>query len=244
MKKHPLSAVCTCTVGVLFACVLQVHPRGTSPHQPSPQCRRLQVTGTITTAPTPKPGFRGVIPAAEGKFTMDLLFPERGGEVIRQQNTIELTRVTSYSFGGAQPCKNTLSSAARAPQAFSVWASLDPGSVIVKKGADEETSAQDAYYLTIKTIPSFPPITYTAQCGAGRPGEVSDYGTSFTQLLRVFTGRTHSGNILLNRASGKYDLPDVDIFGALKGHAEWEMLETLVPCSSFQPTAARSQRGS
>lgn len=244
MRKYLLSPAYMCTVGVLVACVLQVHARGTPPQQASPQCRRLQLTGAITTAPTPKPGFRGVIVAAEGTFSVDLLFPESGGEVIRQQNTVELTRLASYSFGGAQPCKNTLSSAARAPQPFSVSARLDPGSVIVTKEPGEEPSIQDAFYLTLKTMPSFPPITYTAQCGTGRPGKVSDHGTSFTQLLRVFAVTSYTSNILLNRMSDKHELPDVDIFGVFKGHVEWEMLETLVPCSSFQPTTARSQRGS
>lgn len=223
-----------CAVAALVASVFQIPTAGAPPAQTDQQCRRVQLTGTIAIVPKPTPGFRGVVITSEGKFKMDLIFPDKGGEVLYQQNTVELTRIASYSYGGAHLCKNTLHGDASAPRSFSIWARLVPDSVVFENASEKVTSIQDSFDLLLKTMPTFPAFTYTAQCEGGRPGEVSDYGTAHAQLLRVFNVTQYSGNIKLNRFGDRKSLPDVDIFGALKGRAEWEVLETLVPCQNFQ----------
>lgn len=54
------------------------------------------------------------------------------------------------------------------------------------------------------------------------------------QLLQLFRVTQYSGNVKLNKFGDKKSLPNVDLFGAMKAAAEWEVLETLVPCKNFQ----------
>jgi hypothetical protein len=218
-------------IAVSILCILvagAVHP------PKEERCRRVQLTGTIKVTPKPKPGFRGTALGSEGKFKMDLIFAEKGGEVLYQKNTLELVQVTSYSFGGARPCKNTLHDDAKATRAFTIWAKLLPDEVVISDANDKVKSVQDQFDMLLKIMPTFAPITYTAQCEGGRPGDVSDFGMSYVQLLQVFHATQYSGNVLLNKFGDKKSLPNVDLFGAMTADVEWEVLETLVPCKNFQ----------
>jgi len=198
------------------------------------KARRVQLTGTIKVVPTPKPGFRGQIPAPEGKFKMDLIFPEKGGEVLYQQNTVELTMVRSYSFGGGLQCRNTLPEAAVKPRPFKVWANLVPEGVVITDESTKKESFGDQFDMIIKTRPAEAPITYTTQCENGKPGDVSDFGTSYTQLLLPFFLTQYGGTVWMNRVGTKGSLRDIGIYGALTATVEWEFLETLVPLENFR----------
>jgi hypothetical protein len=198
------------------------------------KARRVQLTGTIKVVATPKPGFRGQIPAPEGKFKMDLIFPEKGGEVLYQQNTVELTMVRSYSFGGGLECRNTLPEAAVKPRPFKVWANLVPEGVVITEESTKKESFGDQFDMIIKTRPAETPITYTTQCENGKPGDVSDFGTSYTQLLLPFFLTQYGGTVWMNRFGTKGSLRDIGIYGALSATVEWEFLETLVPLKNFQ----------
>jgi hypothetical protein len=197
------------------------------------RCRRVQLTGTIVVTPGPKPEFRGVVLAAEGTFKMDLIFAEKGGEVQHQQNIVELTRLKSYAYGGARDCINTLPADATSPRPFTVWANLDVDTVVAEDANQKVTSVSDQFDMVMKTPPPSPPITYSAQCEGGKPAMVSDYGTSIVQLLQIFTRTQYSGSVKLNRFGDKHQLPKVDLYGGMTSTAEWEALETLVPCVNF-----------
>lgn len=198
------------------------------------RCRRLQLTGTIVVTPGPKPGFRGVVLAAEGAFKMDLIFAEKGGEVRHQQNTVELTRLKSYAYGGARDCINTLPADARSPRPFTVWATIGVDAVVAEDANQKVTSVSDQFDMIMKTPPPSPPITYSAQCEGGKPATVSDYGTSIAQLLQIFTRTQYSGSVKLNRTGDKHQLPSVGLYGGMTATAEWDSLETLVPCVNFE----------
>lgn len=198
------------------------------------RCRRVKLDGTITVTPKPRTDFKGVILASEGTFTMDLIFPEKGGDVLYQQNTVSLARLNSYSYGGARQCRNTLPASATAPRPFTVWAHVDVDAIVAEDANQKVTSVTDQFDMMIKTLPSFPAISYSAVCDGGRPGPASDYGTSIPQLLQIFSRSQYSGSLKLNRIGDKRQMPNVDLFGSMSAHAEWEALETLVPCENFQ----------
>ncbi len=202
--------------------------------QAGARCRRVQLTGTIVVTPAPKPGFRGTVNAAEGAFKMDLIFPEQGGEVRYQQNTVTLTRLRSYAFGGARDCTNTLSAEAMTPRPFTVWASLGVDLVVAEDANQKVTSVSDQFDMLMKTQPTAPPVTYQVRCEGGRPGSSSDYGTSIPQLLQIFSRSQYSGSVKLNRMGDTRQLPDVELMGGMRSSAKWEVLETLVPCANFQ----------
>jgi hypothetical protein len=197
------------------------------------RCRRVQLTGTIVVTPGPKPGFRGTVNAAEGTFKMDLIFAEKGGEVRSQQNTVTLTRLKSYAFGGARDCTNTLSAEAMTPRPFTVWANLGVDLVVAEDANQKVKSVSDQFDLLMKTPPTAPPATYQVLCEGGRPGPSSDYGTSVPQLLQIFSRTQYSGSVKLNRMGDKRQLPNVELMGGMRSTAEWEVLETLVPCANF-----------
>ena len=198
------------------------------------KCRRVKLTGTIKIVPLPKPGFRGTADASEGKFTMDLIFAEKGGEILYQQNTVELTALRSFSFGGARDCVNTLPENARTPRPFKIWAKLVPEGVVVTDEATKKEKFGDQFDLMLKEMPAFPPFTFTAQCTGGKPGPVSDYGMSCKQLLQPFAATQYGGTLWLNKFGATGSLGEVNLFGAMKAIVEWEVLETLVPCKNFQ----------
>jgi hypothetical protein len=199
-----------------------------------PRCRRVQLTGTIIVTPAPKPGYRGTVNAAEGRFKMDLIFPEKGGEVRYQQNTVELTRLRTYAYGGARSCTNTLLADATSPRPFTMWASLGVDEAVVEDANQRVKSVSDQFDMLMKAQPLATPASYTVLCEGGRPGTASDYGTSIPQLLQIFSRSQYSSSVTLNRTGDKRQWPDVELLGGMRASAEWEVLETLVPCANFQ----------
>ena len=165
---------------------------------------------------------------------MDLIFGERGGEVRYQQNTIELTALKSYAYGGARECTNTLAPGASAPHRFPMWASLGVDGVVVEDGNNKVKSVSDQFDMLMKAQPPAAAVPYTTVCTGGQPGTASDYGVSIPQLLQVFAGSQYSGSVTLNRFGDTRHLPNVPLRGGLTASAEWEVLETLVPCANFQ----------
>lgn len=224
-------ALCLATV---IAWILPAGAAGPAAGHAETRCRRVKLDGTITVTPKPRAGFKGVILASAGTFTMDLIFPEQGGDVLYQQNTVSLTRLNSYSYGGARQCRNTLPASATAPRPFKVWAHVNVDAVVTEDGSGKVKSVTDQFDMLLKTLPSFPPISYTAVCDGGQPATASDYGTSVPQLLQIFNRTQYSGSLALNRIGDKRHLPNVDLFGSMTATAEWETLETLVPCVNFQ----------
>jgi len=201
---------------------------------PGSNCRRVKLQGTVTVTPKPRAGFRGTVQAAEGSFVMDLIFPEQGGEVRYQQNTVTLTRIKSYSYGGARECRITLPASAQTPRPFTTWANLGVDLVVSEDGAGKVKSVSDQFDMLVKTLPGFPAVNYEVLCDGGRPGQASDAGMSHAQLVQVFSRTQYSGSVKLNRMGDTRGLPDIDLFGSMTGNAEWEVLETLVPCANFQ----------
>lgn len=236
MSVHVRRFAGPCCLALAIAWILPAGATGPSTVGADTRCRRVKLDGTITVTPKPRAGFKGVILASEGTFTMDLIFPEKGGDVLYQQNTVSLARLNSYSYGGAGRCRNTLPASATAPRPFTVWAQVDVDAAVTEDGSGKVTSVSDQFDMMIKTMPSFPAITYSAVCDGGRPGPVSDYGTAVPQLLQLFNRSQYSGSLKLNRIGDKRQMPNVDLFGSMSATAEWETLETLVPCANFQYT--------
>lgn len=219
---------------VLAAALASVTVSSREPTQPGARCRRVKLNGTIVVTPKPRPGFKGVIVASEGSFVMDLIFPEQGGEVRYQQNTATLTRLKSYSYGGAHECRNTLPPEATAPKPFKVWARLGVDEVVAEDAHQKVKSVSDQFDVLIKSLPAFPAFSYSTTCTGGQPGTTSDHGVAMAQLLQIFTRSQYSGSVALNRAGDTRRMPNVDLFGSMTASAEWEPLETLVPCGNFQ----------
>jgi len=199
------------------------------------RCRRVKLDGAIRITPKPKPAFKGVVNTSEGTFTMDLIFPERGGEILHQQNSVSLTRLVSHSYGGARQCRNTLPADALVARPFNVWAKLQVDGVVVEDANQKVKAVLDQFDMMVKKLPTFPAISYTVSCDGGQPGAASDHATAVVQLLQVFARTQYSGSLKLNRIGDRRQMPVVDIFGTMVGSAEWEALETLVPCASFIP---------
>jgi hypothetical protein len=202
--------------------------------QPAARCRRVQLTGTVTVRPAPAPGFTGHVLAAEGSFKMDLIFPTSGGDVRFQESTVTLSKIVSYPYGGARVCTVALPAEAKTPRRFTAWATLGPDAVVVEDGAQKGRAVLDQFDVLVKQAPAFPAVTYTSRCEGGRPGEASDGGVSHAQLVRVFAASQYSSSVKLNRLGDRRRLPEVDLFGRLTGKAEFEILETLVPCANFE----------
>jgi len=223
------------SLAVVLAVVLaQVAPPSVEASQAGPRCRRVKLDGTIVVTPNPRPGFRGVVLASEGRFAIDLIFAEKGGDVLYQQNTVTLTRLKSHSYGGALECRNTLPAEAVAPRPFKVWARLGVGEVVAEDANQKVKSVSDQFDFMVKTLPAFPAFSYSTTCTGGQPGTTSDHGIAIVQLLHVFNRTQYSGSVALNRMGDTRRLPAVDVFGSMTASAEWEPLETLVPCGNFQ----------
>lgn len=219
---------------VLATALASVTVTSGAPAQSAARCRRVKLDGTIVVTPKPRPGFKGVIVASEGSFVMDLIFAEKGGEVLYQKNTATLTRLKSYSYGGAHECRNTLPPEATAPQPFKVWARLGVDEVVAEDGHQKVKSVSDQFDLLMKSMPTFPAFSYSTTCTGGQPGTTSDHGMALTQLLQIFSRSQYSGSVALNRTGDTRRMPAVDLFGSMTATAEWEPLETLVPCGNFQ----------
>jgi hypothetical protein len=234
MSDHARRLAGALCLASAIAWTLSAGAAGTSGGGADARCRRVKLDGTITVTPKPRADFKGVILASEGTFTMDLIFPEKGGDVLYQQNTVSLTRLKSYAYGGARQCRNTLPASATTPRPFTVWAQVAVGAIVAEDANNKVRSVSDQFDLMVKTLPTSPAISYTAICDGGQPGTASDYGTSIAQLVQVFSRTQYSGSLTLNRIGDRRQLPNVDLFGSLTGAAEWETLETLVPCGNFQ----------
>lgn len=197
-------------------------------------CRRVQLIGTVKYAPIPKTGFRGTANGPEGKFKIELLFPENGGEPISQKNFIELVDIKSYSFGGAKSCTVTLPQRAREPRAFTIWAELTPDQVVATYGSDPHEHVSDQLDFRIRQLPPLAPIAFSTHCEGGRPAESSDHGVSYNQLLLPFATRRFVHSITLNKIGVKSSPLVLEMPGANQATVEWEEMETLMPCAGFQ----------
>ncbi len=198
------------------------------------QCRRVQLTGTVKTIPVPKPGFRGTSNGPEGKFRIELLFAENGGEPISQKNFVELDKIKSYSFGGAKECSVTLPESSHTPRTFAVSATLTPDNVVSQYGSDPREYVSDQLDLKVNQLPPTLPVKFTIQCEGGRPGELSDFGVTYNQLLMPFLTRSYIIDIKLNKIGDKSSPYTIDIPGGFQATVEWDQLETMVPCRNFQ----------
>ena len=128
-----------------------------------------------------------------------------------------MTRLKSHSYGGALECRNTLPAEAVAPQPFTVWARLGVGEVVAEDANQKVKSVSDQFDFMVKTLPTFPAISYSTTCTGGQPGTTSDYGTPIVQLLHVFNRTQYSGSVALNRMGDTRRLPAVDVFGSMTG---------------------------
>lgn len=198
------------------------------------QCRRVLLSGTIKCVPLPKAGFRGTANGPEGKFKIELLFAEHGGEIIKQENFVELVKIKNYAFAGAKACSINLPEKSKAPRPFDVWAELTPDSVVNKYGSDPKEYVSDQLDLTIRKLPPLSAVSFSTKCGTGPSIEMSDYGASYNQLLLPFSTRKILFDITLNKIDGKKSSLSLDIPGASQANLEWEQQQTLVPCNSFK----------
>jgi len=146
--------------------------------------RKVTLTGTVHTdcneASVALSGGQG-LKAFEytGNYTMELWFPMAGGEAVQQRNTMVLTAYQEVCFGSAVcNCSLTPAPSAYEERTFELEATL------TLNGIYENDLPADELSIHLADLP-IDPITVTAVCGTGAPGDYSDPST-YSSLMMYF----------------------------------------------------------
>lgn len=153
-------------------------------------CRRARISGTITLTPInyedqigPRSGI--LICKGTGEYSIEMIFPGKGGEPLKQQNFMKITKFECLPFGTARPCKTTPFPDAYLPVPFTLQAELRPESATLQGKGKWQDKHWDAIDFRIAQLPPLRPFMVTYECG-GAPADRSDYGATYSQLLQAF----------------------------------------------------------
>ena len=187
------------------------------------RCLRVQLDGTIKLRPKNPAATAGQAGNAmtscrtNGKFHIELIFPEKGGPVRSQNNWVAISGFDCPPGGCLQQPHPGFAD----PRSFTLKATAEPSGPF---------SYTVSFHLAQLPPPS--PITITIQC-QGAPADVSDHGANYRQLMLPWHLTKMVLGSKLNQAQTKHH-PEMDLPPFLKALVEWEELATLVPCSNFQ----------
>jgi hypothetical protein len=199
----------------------------TSPVLAGDRCLRVQLDGTIKLRPKNpaatqgQPGNAMMSCRTNAKFHIELIFPEKGGPARSQKNWVAISGFDCPSDGPGARCRQEAHADAFYPRPFSLQATAIP-----------EGAFAYALELWMPQLPPMSPITITIQC-EGAPGQVSDYGSNYRQLMLPWHLSKHLLSAALNKAQHKHP-PKMDLGPFLWAEVEWDQLATLVPCKNFQ----------
>ncbi len=188
------------------------------------RCVRLQLEGTIDLEIKNPQDTRGQAGNAtkgcttQGKFRIELIFPEKGGQASSQKNWVAFD---GFDCTGAE-CRHQVASDAFKPRPFTLTAGMKPAGAF----------NYDVDFLLTR-IPPPSPIKINIACPQGTPAEVSDYGANYRQLMLPFQVNKMSLNCRLNQSLSKHP-PAIDMGRFLNADLQWQELTTLVPCKNFQ----------
>lgn len=163
--------------------------------------RKVTVTGDISTAfdETQLTTEGLVILTTKGKYEINLWFAEKGGEPVKQDNKVWLTDLESPHYGTAYPCKIlSTDSTAKDLHSFQVKAVLTPEGYKPLDTGGKVIGVLDSLDFSVRELPDFP-FNYTSQC-QGAPATLSDFGSSYRQLLLAFQEQ-HNINIAVGESS-------------------------------------------
>lgn len=191
------------------------------------RCLRVQLDGTIKLRPKNpaatqgQPGNAMTSCRTNGKFHIELIFPEKGGQALSQKNWVV---ISSFYCPPDQPgsrCRQEAHADAFYPRPFTLRAKATPD------GAFNYT----VEFLLVQ-LPPASPITITIQC-EGAPADVSDHGSNYRQLMLPWHLNKMVLNAALNKSRHKHP-PVMDLPPFLLAEVEWDELVTLVPCDNFK----------
>lgn len=191
------------------------------------RCLRVQLDGTIKLRPKNpaatqgQPGNAMTSCRTNAKFHIELIFPEKGGQVVSQKNWVAISGFFCPPDAPGSRCRQTAHADAYYPRPFTLQATATP---------DGPFNYAVEFLLT--QLPPISPLTITIQC-QGAPADVSDYGSNYRQLMLPWHLNKMVLNSALNKSRHKHP-PVMDLPPFLLADVEWTELVTLVPCENFK----------
>ena len=192
-----------------------------------PRCVRVQLDGTIKLRPKDpaathgQPGNAMTSCRTNAKFHIELIFPEKGGDALSQNNKVAISDFFCPPDAPGSRCRQEAHPDAFLPRTFTLQASAQP-----------EGPFNYVVDFWLAQLPPLSPFNITIQC-QGAPGTVSDYGSNYRQLMLPWHLNKMMLNSALNKSQHKHH-PIMDLPPFLIADVEWDQLTTLVPCKNFQ----------
>ncbi len=199
-------------------------------------CRRARISGTVTLTPInyedqigPRRGI--LICKGTGEYSIEMIFAADGGKPLKQQNTMKITGFQCLPFGTARPCKTTPYPDAYIPVPFTLKAELRPESATFHGDKKWQDKHWDQVDFRITQLPPLRPIMVTYECG-GAPGDRSDYGATYSQLLQAFHQTRWSLMAPLNKPHSS-TASHATIHDKFQVEIVFNTFITYVPCKNF-----------
>lgn len=207
-----------------------------SPALAEDYCRRARISGTITLTPInyedqvgPRSGI--LICKGTGEYSIEMIFPGDGGEPLKQQNFMKMTKFECLPFGTARPCKTTPYPDAYMPVPFTVVATLRPESATFHGNKQWQDKHWDQVDFRIHQLPPRRPFMVTYECG-GAPDDRSEYGVTYSQLLQAFHQTKWSIMAPLNKPHSSTASHET-IHDKFQVEIVFNTFITYVPCKNF-----------
>ncbi|MBU4384397.1 MAG: hypothetical protein KKH66_18300 [Proteobacteria bacterium] len=191
------------------------------------RCLRVQLDGTIKLRPKNpaathgQPGNAMTSCQTNGKFHIELIFPEKGGPATSQKNWVVISGFHCPPDAPGARCKQEAHADTFYPRPFKLEAAATP-----------EGAFNYVLEFRLAQLPPASPITITIQC-EGAPADVSDYGSNYRQLMLPWHLNKMVLNAALNKSRHKHP-PVMELPPFLLADVEWDELVTLVPCENFK----------
>ena len=199
-------------------------------------CRRARISGTINLTPINYEHMIGpdrgiLICKGTGEYNIEMIFPADGGEPLKQQNTMKMTKFECLNFGTARPCKTTPYPDAYIPYPFVLKAELRPESATFHGDIKWQDKHWDEIDFRIVQLPPLRPFLSTYECG-GAPADRSDYGVTFSQLFQAFHQTKWSLMAPLNKPHSSTASHET-LHDKFQVEIVFNTFITYVPCKNF-----------
>jgi hypothetical protein len=199
-------------------------------------CRRARISGTINLTPInyedqigPRSGI--LICKGTGEYSIEMIFAADGGEPLKQQNFMKMTKFQCLPFGTARPCKTTPYPDAYLPMPFTLKAKLRPESATFHGKGKWKDKNWDEIDFRIAQLPPLRPFMVTYEC-VGAPDARSDYGVTYSQLLQAFHQTKWSLMAPLNKPHSSTASHET-IHDKFQVEIVFNTFITYVPCKNF-----------
>lgn len=220
-----------CAILLLLSLVLTAWPALANDY-----CRRARISGTITLIPInyedqigPRSGI--LICKGTGEYNIEMIFPGDGGEPLKQQNSMKMSKFECLPFGTARPCKTTPFPDAYIPVPFTLKAKLRPESATFHGDIRWQDKHWDEVDFRVAQLPPLKPFMVTYDCG-GAPDARSDYGVTYSQLFQVLHQTKWSIMAPLNKPHSS-TASHATLHDKFKVEIVFNTFITYVPCKNF-----------